>query len=36
MMLPLDNHPIMACILKQLGLELLSDPWDGLTSLDIE
>jgi hypothetical protein len=35
-MSPLDSHPIMACILKQLRLELLIDPWDGLTSLNIE
>jgi hypothetical protein len=35
-MLPLDDHPIMACILKQLGPKLLIDPWDGLINLDIE
>ncbi len=26
----------MACILKQLGLKLLTNPWDGLTNLDIK
>ncbi len=35
-MLPMDNSFIIACILKQLGSELLTDPWDGLANLDIE
>jgi hypothetical protein len=35
-MLLLDNNFIMACILKQLGSELLTNPWDGLASLKIE
>jgi hypothetical protein len=26
----------ISCILKQLGLELLINPWDGLASLDIK
>jgi hypothetical protein len=35
-MSPLDSHPIMVCILKQLRLKLLTNPWDGLASLNIE
>lgn len=35
-MSPLDSRPIMACILKQLRLKLLTNPWDGLVSLNIE
>jgi hypothetical protein len=35
-MLPLDNRPIMVCILKQLGSELLTDVWDGLVGFKIE
>lgn len=35
-MLPLDIRPILACILRQLGPKLLTDPWDGLTNLGIE
>jgi hypothetical protein len=32
----LKNHPILAYILKQLGLKLLINPWDGLTSFGIK
>jgi hypothetical protein len=35
-MLPSDVRPILAWILKQLRPKLLTDPWDGLTNLDIE
>ncbi len=33
---PLDNRPLMTCILKQLRPKLLSDPWDGLISFNIK
>jgi hypothetical protein len=33
---PLDNRPLLACILKQLKPKLSTDPWYGLASLGIE
>jgi hypothetical protein len=32
----LDSHPIMACISKQLGPKLFTDPLDGLIGFGIE
>jgi hypothetical protein len=35
-MSPLESYLILACTLKQLGLKLLTNPWDGLTKCNIE